>query len=116
MINGVDYLIISLLDALEDINPLYICTHYEFDGNSLESWPIQSEIIEQCKPIYIKMDGWGKRSRKEWAEIARIGYDTLPENMKKYIRTIEDVLNHKISIISIGPERTETIQLEKIFP
>jgi len=115
MINGVDYLIISLLDALEDINPLYICTHYEFNGNSLESWPIQSEIIEQCKPIYIKMDGWGNRSRKEWAEIARIGYDALPENMKKYIRTIEDILNHKISIISIGPERTETIQLEKIF-
>ncbi|GAH16389.1 unnamed protein product, partial [marine sediment metagenome] len=42
-------------------------------------------------------------------------YDALPENMKKYIRTIENILSHKISIISIGPERTETIQLEKIF-
>jgi len=115
MINGVDFLFISLLDALEGIDPLYICTHYELNGTRLESWPIQSEIIEQCKPVYIKLDGWDKRNRTEWKEISKNGYESLPYSMKKYIETVENQLNQKISVISIGPGREETIQLDKIF-
>ncbi|RLF51211.1 MAG: adenylosuccinate synthase, partial [Thermoplasmata archaeon] len=52
MVNGIDYTIITLLDALEGIEEIKICTSYELDGKILESWPIQSEIIEKCKPIY----------------------------------------------------------------
>ncbi len=115
LINGVDYLFISLLDALEGISPLKICTHYKLNGDTLESWPLQSEIIEKCEPVYLTLDGWEKRSQEEWLDIAKKGYDMLPENMKTYIETIERELNHKISAISIGPERNATIQLQEIF-
>ena len=115
MINGVDYIIITLLDALEGVNPLKICTAYELDGEILESWPIQSEIIERCKPIYKEFDGWEPRSSEEWSEIASIGYEALPKEMKIYVKAIEEELNSEISMLSIGPNRKDTIVLKDIF-
>ena len=116
MINGVDKLIITLLDALEGINPLKICTGYELDGKILKSWPIQSEIIEKCKPIYREFEGWDPRSREEWSRIAKKGFDEVPDTMKTYIKAIEKELNTEIAIVSIGPDREDTIILnENVF-
>jgi adenylosuccinate synthase len=109
MINGVDYIAITLLDALEGIDPLNICVGYKFNGNELESWPIQSEILEDCEPIYQKFKGWENRSKEDWTEIANQGYKQLPKNMKTYLKFIEKELNAKIGLISIGPQRKDTI-------
>ncbi len=114
MINGVDKIIITLLDALEGINPIKICTAYELDDKKLESWPIQSEIIEKCIPIYKTFEGWEVKSRDEWLDIAKKGYDALPETMKIYIQSIKELLNTDIAMVSIGPDRRETIVLEDI--
>lgn len=113
MINGVDSIIITLLDALEGINPLKICTAYELEGKILESWPIQSEIIEKCIPIYKTFDGWEQKTSEEWSEIAKQGYDALPLTMKTYIQFIKDELQTEIAMISIGPDRNDTIVLEE---
>lgn len=112
MINGVDKVIITLLDALEGINPIKMCIDYELDGKKLESWPIQSEIIENCKPIYKSFEGWEEKTREEWTNIALKGYDALPETMKIYIQAIREELQTEIALISIGPDRKETIVLE----
>ncbi len=112
MINGVDKVIITLLDALEGINPIKMCIDYELDGKKLESWPIQSEIIENCKPIYKSFEGWEEKTREEWTNIALKGYDALPETMKIYIQAIREELQTEIALISIGPDRRETIVLE----
>jgi len=114
MINGVDKVIITLLDALQGVDPIKMCTAYELDGKLLESWPIQSEIIENCKPIYKSFEGWEEKTRKEWLEIARKGYDALPETMKIYLQKIREILKTDIAMISIGPDRTETIVLEDV--
>ncbi len=114
MINGVDKVIITLLDALQGINPIKMCIDYELDGKKLESWPIQSEIIENCKPIYKSFEGWEEKTREEWSDIAEKGYDALPETMKIYIQAIKDELKTNIAMVSIGPDRTETIVLEDI--
>lgn len=113
MINGADRVIITLLDALEGVNPLKICTAYELEGKLLESWPIQSEIIEQCKPIYKTFNGWEPKTSEEWSEIAKQGYDALPLTMKTYIQFIKDELQTEIAMISIGPDRNDTIALEE---
>ena len=116
MINGIDYIVITLLDALHGIDPINLCTGYELDGEVLESWPIQHEIIEKCTPIYKSFEGWEVKPRKEWTEIALEGYDALPETMKVYIQAIKAELQTDIAMISIGPDRTETIVLdENIF-
>ncbi|MFX0140786.1 MAG: adenylosuccinate synthase [Candidatus Hodarchaeota archaeon] len=114
MINGVDKVIITLLDALQGINPIKMCTGYELEGKKLKSWPIQSEIIENCKSIYRSFEGWEEKTREEWLEIAGKGYDALPDTMKTYIKAIKDELKTEIAMVSIGPDRTETIELENI--
>jgi adenylosuccinate synthase len=114
MINGVDKVVITLLDALEGVNPIKICIGYELDDKLLESWPIQSEIIENCKPIYKEYEGWEEKTREEWLDIAEKGYDALPEAMKIYIQAIKDFLKTDIAMVSIGPDRKETIILEEI--
>jgi adenylosuccinate synthase len=109
MINDVDYIAVMLLDALEGIDPLKVCIGYEMGGHPLDSWPIQPEKVKKCTPIYRTFHGWKQRPREEWTEIAKQGFNALPEEMKKYIQFIEDELNTKVAVISIGPERKETI-------
>lgn len=114
IINGVDKVIITLLDALQGINPIKMCIGYELEGKRLESWPIQSEIIENCKPICKSFEGWEEKTREEWLDIATEGYDALPETMKVYIQAIKNELKTDIAMVSIGPDRTETIELENV--
>jgi len=112
IINGVDSVIVTLLDALEGIDPLQICTGYELNGEKLASWPIHPEIIEQCNPIYQSFKGWPPKSPEEWTESAQKGYESLPETMKHYIEFIEEELQTQIAMISIGPNRNDTIVLD----
>ena len=113
MINGVDYVVITLLDALAGINPIKMCVGYNLNGKVLESWPIHPEIIENCTPVYKEFEGWENKSPEEWKNIAKQGYDSLPETMKIYINAIKDYLDTEISIISIGPDREDTIVLNQ---
>jgi len=115
MINGIDNIIITLLDVLEGINPIKVCTDYKLNGEVLESWPIQSELIEKCEPIYKTYDGWKYKTPEEWSEIASQGYEFLPENMKIYTQAIQEELNTDIAMISIGPNRNDTIVLSEDF-
>ncbi len=112
IINGVDKIVITLLDALQGVNPIKICTGYKLDGEVLESWPIQHEIIEKCTPIYRSFEGWSEISREKWREIAKKGYDALPSTMKIYLQAIKEELKTDIAMISIGPDREETIVLD----
>jgi adenylosuccinate synthase len=114
MVNGVDKIVLTLLDALQGINPIKICTDYELDGEILESWPIQSEIIKDCKPIYKTFEGWDEKTREQWMEIAETGYNALPDAMNTYIQAVKDLLKTEIAMVSIGPDRKETIVLENI--
>ncbi|WP_457558536.1 adenylosuccinate synthase [Candidatus Harpocratesius sp.] len=114
MINHYDALAITLLDALENVNPVKLCTGYKYNSQSLESWPIHSEIIEKCEPEYIEMPGWKARDSKEWSEIAQQGFEAVPNEIKNYIKKIEEILETRISIISLGPNRTDTI-LKEMF-
>jgi len=113
MINGIDKVIITLLDALHGITSIKMCTGYELDGKKLESWPIQHEIIKKCKPIYREFDGWKKLKEEEWSMLAQQGYDFLPETMKAYLQAIKHELNIDIAMISIGPKRNDTIVLDE---
>jgi adenylosuccinate synthase len=112
MINGVNDIIITLLDALQGINPIKMCVGYKLDGKQLESWPIHHEIIENCEPIYREFKGWKERPSVEWTEIANQGYDALPDTIKTYLEGIQKELSKEISMVSIGPNRKDTIVLK----
>jgi len=116
LLNGVDRIIITLLDALQGIDLIKVCIGYEYKGEKLKYWPIHHEIIMECKPIYKEFQGWEEKTHEEWSRIATEGYSALPEQMKIYIKFIEEYLDVQIAMLSIGPQREDTIVLDdKIF-
>ena len=108
-LNGIDTLVITKLDVLSGINPLKICVGYRYENRTIDTIPSDIRIFEKCKPIYEEIEGW--ETNVNWKEIAEEGYEALPGQAKEYLRRIEEHVKVPISIISIGPEREETIVL-----
>ena len=108
-ISGINYLSIMLFDVLTGVETLKICTGYELDGNVIDYVPAALSALERCKPIYIEMEGW-----KEEIEDVR-DFDALPAAAKAYLRKIEELTNTEIAVVSVGPDRTQTIMIKDIF-
>ncbi|MHA1794445.1 MAG: adenylosuccinate synthase [Promethearchaeota archaeon] len=115
MINGFDGICLTLLDVLEGIDPIKICVSYKVDGEIIDKWIPDTNYLARCEPVYESFAGWKPRSREEWREISRKGFKALPDQMKKYIRRIEELVDVPVVLISIGPDRTETIVIKDIF-
>jgi len=106
-INGIDSLVITKLDCLEGISPLKICVAYKYNGKLLKNFPSSRKIISKVKPVYITLDGFT-------GSIAGIkSFRELPENAKKYIDMIEKQVGAKISFVSMGRTKEETIIIDK---
>ncbi|KPU26553.1 adenylosuccinate synthetase [Caloranaerobacter sp. TR13] len=109
-INGLTSIAITKLDTLGGFEKLKICTAYELDGKVVKDFPSSLETLKRCKPIYEVVDGW----KEEDIENVKT-FDELPENAKKYISKIEELVGVKVKIVSIGPNRNATILRENIF-
>jgi adenylosuccinate synthase len=103
MINGVTQLFMMKADVLSIFDEVKICTHYKLgDGSITEEMPFQL-VDEDITPVYKDMAGWKTdvRNVKE--------YDELPQALKEYIDFIEKETGVPITIVSLGPDRTETV-------
>ena len=102
MINGVTELVITKIDVLTSIEKIKICTHYQYNGKKINYLPFNIDT-EELKPVYKEFDGWNK-------DVNQINeFDKLPKNLKKYIEYLEKELMTPIKIVSVGPDRNETI-------
>ncbi|WP_185858650.1 adenylosuccinate synthase [Blattabacterium cuenoti] len=102
MINGINYLIITKLDVLSELEVIKVCIEYECKGKILKKFPLNLDqnII---KGVYIDFPGWK-------IDISHIHeYKNLPDNCKKYIKFIEDYLSLEVLLISVGSERNQNI-------
>jgi len=108
-INGIDELVVTKLDVLNGVSPLKICIGYEYEGRRLDTIPANIRIFERCKPIYEELEGWD--ANINWKRVAEKGYDALPRQAKEYLERIEEHVKVPIRIVSVGPERRETIVL-----
>lgn len=108
-ISGINYLSIMLFDVLSGLETVKICTGYELDGKVIDYVPATINALERCKPVYIEMPGWTEDLS------AMTSYDELPENAKAYISKIEELTNTEVAVISVGPDRTQTIMRQNIF-
>ncbi|MBN2150419.1 MAG: adenylosuccinate synthase [Candidatus Lokiarchaeota archaeon] len=115
MINGFDGICITLLDALEGIDPLMICTAYEHGNERMTRWIADTNFMKDCKPVYEQMRGWPKRTREEWRTTASKGYGTLPPEMRAYVERIQSIIGVPATFLSVGPGRDETIVLKDVF-
>jgi len=101
MINGVTNLIVTKADVLSNFKTIKICTHYLHNGKSIDYLPY--EINEPLEPVYKEMKGWEK-------DITTCKtYNELPKEFIDYLKYIEDEVKVPITIISVGPDRKQTI-------
>lgn len=108
-INGLDSIAITRLDILDELEKLKICVAYKYNGEILEDYPANLDILSKVEPVYEEFDGW-KTSTTNIRE-----YDKLPENAKKYLKRLSEVIDTEISIVSVGAGRDETIIIKDIF-
>lgn len=103
-ISGITDLAITLLDVLTGFEKLKICTSYILDGKEIDYIPSTIEEFNKCKPVYIELNGW-------YEDISNVkSFDNLPKNAKNYIHKIEEITGINVSIISVGPDREQTIE------
>ncbi|MBK9148339.1 MAG: adenylosuccinate synthase [Flavobacteriales bacterium] len=97
MINGITELAMMKADVLNGMDKLRICTHYRVDGQLTDRMPY--DVSTGIEPVYTEMAGWG----------ASDAQGRLPDALDRYIATIEEAVGVPISIVSLGPDRSETI-------
>lgn len=102
-LSGITHWAVMLLDVLSGLDTIKICVAYDLDGTEIQSPPSTIASLSRCKPVYIEMPGW-----KE--DISNIrNFDELPENAKAYVRKLEEVTGTPVGMISVGPDREQTI-------
>ena len=102
-VNGLTEIALTKLDVLTGLDPLRICVAYRRDAERVEHFPGDGAILAECEPIYEEMPGWS-----EDISNARTLAD-LPQAARDYVQRIETLCNVPIRIISVGPERDQTI-------
>ncbi len=106
MLNGVTQLIMMKSDVLDDFDEIKACVAYEIDGERTDRFPFSIESAE-LKPVYVTMPGWK-------TDMTKIKSETeFPEAFRNYIAFLEKELETPITIVSVGPDREQTIVRSK---
>lgn len=101
MINGVTRLIMMKSDVLDTFDTVKACVAYRIDGKETEDFPF--DICEGVEPVYVELPGWKTDLTRMTSE------DEFPEEFNAYISFLEDELGVPIKIVSVGPDREQTI-------
>jgi len=108
-LNGLTRFALTKLDVLNNMEEIQICTHYEIDGKKVEQFPSDTSTLEKAVPIYETVKGW----KCDISECKTI--KDLPTEAIKYIHRIQELCyNIPILIVSIGPDRNQTIEVDPI--
>jgi adenylosuccinate synthase len=103
-VNSVSSIMLNKLDILSGIDPIRLCVAYEVEGRRVDAWPSSATVLAGATPIYDEFAGWsepihGVRSLAD-----------LPENARRYVTALEEHAGVPIVLVSVGPERTQTIE------
>ena len=104
-LNGITDIVITKLDILDELKEIKVCVGYEIEGQNYDYLPSEEFMYNKIKPIYRTIDGWQSTT----AGINKL--NNLPNKAINYIKILEELIDTKISIISTGPERKETIDV-----
>jgi adenylosuccinate synthase len=109
MLNSLDYLAITRLDILDKLDKIRICKGYMYKGKELKEYPASLDVLYHVEPIYEEMDGW-----KTDITHCRT-YEDLPANARYYVERISQLVGVPLGIVSVGPNRDQTIVIHEIF-
>jgi len=102
-VNGLTSLAITKLDVLDILDEIKVCTAYQYQGEPIEEFPADIDILQDCQPVYDVLPGW----KSKIGQISE--YDALPDQAKKYLDYLESKIKVPISMVSVGPMRDKTI-------
>ena len=109
MLNSLDYLAITRLDILDGLDTINICKGYMYKGIELKEYPESLKVLQDVEPVYEELPGWK-------TDISGCkSYDELPENARYYVERISQLVGVPLGIVSVGPDRSQTIVLHDVF-
>jgi len=102
-VNGFDTLAITKLDVLDELDAIPVCTGYRLEGRALAEMPADTSVLEACEPVYERLAGWKTSTAgvRDWA--------ALPENARRYVDQLEEMIGAEIGLVSTGPDREQTV-------
>jgi adenylosuccinate synthase len=104
-LNSLSGWVLTRLDILSSLEKVQVCTGYDLDGETIDYVPADLHDFARVKPIYTELDGWDGdlRTARKWED--------LPETAQRYLRFVEEQTGTPVAILSVGPDREETIVL-----
>ena len=109
IVGGIDGIAFTKLDVLDSLEELKICTGYRIDGETISHLPASPGRQARLEPVYETLPGWQESTQRarSWAD--------LPANAVKYIRRIEELIEIPVALLSVSPERDDTILVRDPF-
>tara|TARA_B110000858_G_scaffold24774_3_gene25288 strand:- start:10969 stop:12270 length:1302 start_codon:yes stop_codon:yes gene_type:complete len=104
-VNGLTEIALTKLDILDGFKELPVCIAYNINGNHIKEMPASLTQYRTAVPVYKTLPGWDSIPENIWDK----GYDDFPQTLKDYISFIEKEVNCPVKIVSVGPQRHETI-------
>ena len=104
-VNGAEWLVVTKLDVLDELDEIPICTGYEINGKVTDEIPADVEGLTHIKPVYTTLKGWCEPTE------GVVEFDKLPKAAQEYLRFQERESGAKIGMVSTGPDRDQTIVL-----
>jgi adenylosuccinate synthase len=103
MVNGIDQLAVTNLDGLDSLETIKVCVAYRCGSVRLDHIPNDIETFSKCEPIYVEFPGWKcpTDQAREWKR--------LPTKARTYVKALAELTGAKLSIVSVGPAREQTI-------
>ena len=108
-ISGINNIILTKLDVLDFLKEIKICIGYSIDNKKYDYLPSSELLQKKITPIYKVLEGW------ESSTFGLSLWSKLPKKARNYISLIEELLDTEISVISTGPERSQTIDRKNIL-
>lgn len=107
-VSGLTSLAVTKIDTLAGLEKVMMCVGYKFNDEVIDYFPASLEDLAKCEPIYEEFDGWD-----ESVADAR-SYEELHPNARKYLERIEELTETRISIVSVGPRRDQTMRVKPL--
>ena len=107
-VSGLTSLAITKIDTLAGLDKVKMCVGYKFNDTVIDYFPASLEDLAKCEPIYEEFEGWDESVAE-----AR-SYEELHPNARKYLERIEELTDTRISIVSVGPKRDQTMRVKPL--